>query len=174
MQYRLRIILCLLAAFAIATFATSAAQQSGESKSASQTQPLTIQPTAEVLRKAQTAADKVQNKQDSLSAEELKKMIDREVSKAATLPAPAPAQLPVSQPTKAEGTIQTAASSNLVVIDGAVYIRFNDTIVPMTGGGASGCFSDSTETSAKIEQAKLKFAERLKAEPNKTDSGKKE
>ena len=59
-------------------------------------------------------------------------------------------------------------SGNLMVlIDGAVYYRFGGTIYPMQGGGASGCFDPNVD--ARIQKARMKFAEQSKAEQEKKD-----
>ncbi|MCI0660721.1 MAG: hypothetical protein L0220_06580 [Acidobacteria bacterium] len=45
-------------------------------------------------------------------------------------------------------------TTNIVVIGDAAYIVIGDKLVPMIGGGASGCFdSNGEQTQAKIEKA---------------------
>jgi hypothetical protein len=52
---------------------------------------------------------------------------------------------------------------SFAVIEGAVYIRAGDTIIPMPGGGASGCFMvNEEEARAKIERARAAFAGRIR------------
>ncbi len=115
-----------------------------------------VQPSSDVLVRALLAADSAQNKLEKASAEELKTLIDREIVKSATQVADL----------KKKGEPQT--TDLMVLIDGAVYLKFGDTIYPMPGGGASGCFDSNAAT--KLEQARLKFAEQLKTEK---ESGKK-
>lgn len=142
---------CLLAAVA--------AQQSGESKSPGQPAPHSAEPSADILVRALLAADKVRNKQEKLPAEELKTLINREIAKSATLPS-------VQMADAGQG-IGFQAEDLMVTIDGAVYLKFGGTIYPMPGGGASGCFDPNS--TARLEQARLKFAGQAKS-----DSGKKE
>ncbi|HEX9003461.1 MAG TPA: hypothetical protein VGB07_26370 [Blastocatellia bacterium] len=142
---------CLLAAVA--------AQQAGESKSPGQPAPPSAEPSADILVRALLAADKVRNKQEKLPAEELKTLINREIAKSATLPS--------VQMADARQGIGFQAEDLMVTIDGAVYLKFGGTIYPMPGGGASGCFDPNS--TARLEQARLKFAGQAKS-----DSGKKE
>ena len=126
-----------------------------------------IQPTAEALMKA---ADRAQAKHDEASAEELKKFVEREIAKSAVLPVTTSGQAPVTQtPAKQSQASIPELISNMVFIDGAVYLRIGDSILPLPGGGASGCFSVSSETDAKVQSAKAKFAEMQKAAPVKKD-----
>ncbi len=81
MKYLFGIFLYLVMISAIAT-----AQQSVESKPARQTPPPAIKPTAEVLMKAQAAADKAQSSREESSIEALKKLIRREIAKSVSMP----------------------------------------------------------------------------------------
>lgn len=143
----------------ICLFAVIAVQQGGESKSSSQPALPSTEPSGDILVRALLAADKVRNKPGNLPAEELKTLIDREIAKSAALPA-------VQMATARKNT-GFQADDLLVTIDGAVYLKFNGTIYPMPGGGASGCFDPNS--TARLEQARLKFARQTKS-----DSGKKE
>ncbi|HMV85913.1 MAG TPA: hypothetical protein PLD20_18935 [Blastocatellia bacterium] len=127
------------------------AQQGSEPKPAP-----SVQPSSDVLVRALLAADGAQNKTEKTSAEELKTMIEREIAKSAMQ----------ASELKKKGELQT--SDPMVLIDGAVYLKFGNTIYPMPGGGASGCFDPNAAT--KLEQARLKFVEQLKTEK---ESGKK-
>lgn len=144
-------------------FAAVAVQQAGESKSPGPPAPPSIQPSeqpsgqpaSDVLVRALLAAEKAQNKQEKLPAEELKTMIDREIAKSAT------------QVTDSGESLRIQANDLMVIIDGAVYLKFGGTIYPMPGGGASGCFDPNS--AAKLDQARLKFAEQNKSAPGKKE-----
>lgn len=140
---------CLLAAVI--------AQQGGESKSSSQPAPSSIEPSSDVLVRALLAADRAQSKQEKFPAEELKTLIDREIAKSATLPS--------AQVADAGQGIRLPPDDLMVTIDGAVYLKFGGTIYPMPGGGASGCFDPNSL--ARLEQARLKYAEQRKSEESK-------
>lgn len=63
------------------------------------------------------------------------------------------------KPRKFEGLF----SIPTVMIEGAVYMSVGDTLIPMPGGGASGCFDPTgVETTARIERAKAEWAKRPK------------
>lgn len=129
-----------------------------------------IQPTAETLMKAQAANEKAQAKRDEAATEELKKLVEREIAKSAALPMTTSVQESVTQTsTKPSRSSVAELMANLVVIDGAVYMRIGDSIAPMPGGGASGCFSAAGENDVKVQNAKAKFAEMLKAESVKKE-----
>lgn len=157
MKYILGVCACLF----IATW-----QQEAPPKSAP-----SIQPTAEALMKAQAAADKALAKRDEASTEELKKMVEREIAKSAALPITTMTQdpLPLITPQDKLRDPKLEFTVGWVVIDGALYTRIGHTIVPASGGGASGCFSIPAENEAKIQRARVKFAEMNKAEPVKKD-----
>jgi hypothetical protein len=54
-------------------------------------------------------------------------------------------------------------SISTVVIEGAVFTAIGDTLIPMPGGGASGCFDpDGAATAAKLERARAEWAKLLK------------
>jgi hypothetical protein len=133
-----------------------AAQQGGESKPPA---PPGVQPAANVLVRAMLAADKARNKQEAPSTEDLKRVIDREIAKSVALPA--------TQTDRFKSTGEGKADDLMVVIDGAVYLKFGGTVYPMPGGGASGCFDPNS--SARVEQARLKYAEQNKSEPGKKE-----
>ena len=127
-----------------------------------------IQPTAEALMRAQAAADKAQTKHEQSSTEELKKLVEREIAKSAARPVTTTVQEPVSfaaLPEQAKD-VQAEFKIGMVVIDGAVYIRSGNSILPMIG---SECFLTQEEADAKKQRAKAKFAEMIKAEPVKKD-----
>lgn len=147
-QHLLGMVLCLSLAVT--------AQQSGDSKPASPPAPSNAQPASDMLVKALLGAEGAQHKTEKISVEELKAMLDREIA----------ISLAQAADLRKPGGLQTATP--LVLIDGAVYLKFGDTIYPMPGGGASGCFDPNAAT--KLEQARLKFAEQLKIEK---DAGKK-
>lgn len=130
-----------------------------------------IQPTAEVLMKAQAATDKALARRDEASTEELKKMVEREIAKSAALPITTMTQdpLPLIVPQDKLRDAKLEFTVGWVVIDGALYTRIGNTILPVPGGGASACFSIPSENEAKIQRARLKFAEMNKAEPVKKD-----
>jgi hypothetical protein len=143
MKHLSGIFLCLITAVLMT-------QQEGQSKSTNQAPP-SVQPGTDLLVRALLAADTAQNKQEKPPVEDLKTVIDREIAKSATQVAEL----------KMPGDHQ--AGDPLVLIDGAVYLKFGGTIYPMPGGGASGCFDPNS--SAKLQQARLKFAEQVKTEP---------
>jgi hypothetical protein len=151
MKHLFGVFFCLLAFVAV--------QQGGDSKSSSQPAPLSAEPSGDILVRALLAADKVRNKQEKLPADELKTLIDREIAKSAAVPAVQMATV------RKNAGFQT--DDLMVTIDGAVYLKFGGTIYPMPGGGASGCFDPNS--TARLEQARLKFAGQAKS-----DSGKKE
>ncbi|MFN0107422.1 MAG: hypothetical protein ACKVZH_01095 [Blastocatellia bacterium] len=145
MKYLLSIFACLMVAVSAAT-----AQQEPPKPTPS------IQPTAEALMKAQANTDKAMAKHDEASVEELKKFVEREIAKSAALPV----TITVQEPLKPEiPKTSITFSTGMVVIDGAVYIHIGNVIVPMAGGGASGCFSLPEENAARIQRAQAKFAE---------------
>jgi len=166
MKYLLGVYICLIIAVAVV-----AAQQDIQPR-----QTPSIQPTAEALMKAQAAADKAQAKREEPSTEELKKLVEREIARSAALPVTEAAHDPIPQSVQANPSDpakgknkQIGFLSGLVLIDGALYIRVGNSVLPAPGGGASGCFSTSVENDAKIQRAQAKFAEMTKAEPAKKD-----
>ncbi len=54
--------------------------------------------------------------------------------------------------------LSNRAAGSIVVVEGAVYLTAGDTIIPMPGGGASGCFNPTSETAGRVERAKAKYA----------------
>ena len=151
-QHLLGMVLCLSLAVA--------AQQSGDSKTASPPAPSNAQPSGDMLVKALLAAEGAQNKTEKISTEELKATLDREIA----------VSLAQAADLRKPGGLQTVTP--LVLIDGAVYLKFGDTIYPMPGGGASGCFDPNAAT--KLQQARLKFAEQAKTEKNQSEADKKQ
>jgi hypothetical protein len=150
--------------YLIAATAVAAAQQDGESKS----QPPALQPTGEVLVKALLAAGNAQNKRETPSAEKLKKTIDQEIAKSATAPFTSTPQNPATRTPQSGGKLPYLTLDNqMILIDGAVYFRFGDTIYPVSGGGASGCFDPNSAT--RLQQARIKFAGQNKADHEKKD-----
>jgi hypothetical protein len=146
MQNLLRVLSCLIAAAAVAM-----AQQSGESKP----QSSGLQPTGDVLVKALLAADHAQNKRETPSVEELKKAIDQEIVKSAAFAFSSQISLqPV--PASKDNFPFARLDNQMLLIDGAVYYRFDGTIYPVPGGGASGCFDP--DAAAKVHRARMKFA----------------
>ncbi len=125
-----------------------------------------IQPTAEVLMKA---ADKTQTKREEVSSEELKKFVEREIAKAAALPVATTEHEALKL--QALGGSLNEVKPSIVVVDGLVFWRVGDSIVPMIG---SGCFSTQEENAARTRQAQIKFAAMLKAESGKTEPEKKD
>jgi len=165
MKNLLGVLSCLIAAAALAM-----AQQGGESKA----QPPGLQPAGEVLVKALLAADNAQKRREAPSAEDLRKTIDREIARLAAGPLTPTPQTAGRRPPKPTDRPSLAAplDSLMVLIDGAVYYRFDGMIYPAPGGGASGCFAADAE--AKVQKARIKFAEQLKAEQEKAVEGKKD
>ncbi|MEO6724810.1 MAG: hypothetical protein ABIP14_05865 [Blastocatellia bacterium] len=147
----------------IVAAATAIAQQGGEPK----LRPPALQPSGDMLVKALLAADNAQSKKEPSSAEDLKNLLEREIAKSAALPLATTTQTPVEQGMKAGETFTFTVKGGMVVIDGAVYLRFGDAIYPMVGGGASGCFDPNTD--AKVQKARMKFTEQLKTEQEKKD-----
>lgn len=141
------------------TVASVVAQQGTQPK-----QKPSIQPTAEALLKAQTAADRAQTKSDEPFADEMKKLVEREIAKSAALPVTTTVQEPVNQTLSPEPP--NDAQLRMVVIDGVVYVRVGKSILPIIG---SGCFLTQEEIDAKTQRAQAKFAEMSKAEPVKKD-----
>ncbi|MEP7336517.1 MAG: hypothetical protein ABI977_02025 [Acidobacteriota bacterium] len=157
------VFLCLIVAIAVAV-----AQQGGESKSQQPAQLPALQPTGEVLVKALLAADSAQNKRETPSAEELKKTIDQEIAKSATAPFTSTPQDSMGRMHKPGDKLPSLTlDDQIIMIDGAVYFRFGDTIYPMSGGGASGCFDPNSAT--RLQQARIKFAGQNKADHEKKD-----
>ncbi len=158
MKYVLGIYACLVIAVVCAT-----AQQEPPPK-----QTPSIQPTAEALMKAQAAVDKAHTKRDEPFAEELKKLVDREIAKSAALPVMTTVQEPIKQTVLPDSSKDSALEwkTGLVVIDGVVYLRMGKTVLPMPG---SGCFSTQEENDARTQRAQAKFAEMSKLEPVKKD-----
>lgn len=153
------VFLCLIVAVVVAV-----GQQGGESKA----QPPALPPTGEVLVKALLAADNAQNKRETISVEELKKTIDQEIAKSATAPFTSTSQNPAKRTRQSEGKLPYLTLDNqMILIDGAVYFRFGDTIYPVNGGGASGCFDPDSAT--RLQQARIKFAGQNKAHQEKKD-----
>src|SRR5262249_15576075 len=105
--------------------------------------------------KALLAADHTQNKRETPSLEELKKAIDREIVKSAAF-ASSPQISPKQAPTPKDKFPFATLDNQMLLIDGAVYYRFDDTIYPVPGGGASGCFDP--DAAAKVHRARMKFA----------------
>ena len=62
------------------------------------------------------------------------------------------------------------AKPSIVVVDGLVFWRIGDSIMPMIG---SGCFSTQEENAARTKQAQRKFAAMQKAGSGKTEPVKK-
>jgi len=146
MRNLLRVLSCLIAAAAVAM-----AQQGGESKA----QSSGFQPAGDVLVKALLAADHRQNKRESPSVEELKRAIDQEIVKSAAFASPAQASSKQTLTPRDKFPFATP-DNQMLLIDGAVYYRFDDTVYPVPGGGASGCFDP--DAAAKVHRARMKFA----------------
>lgn len=54
-------------------------------------------------------------------------------------------------------------NDSMIMIDGALYFRADDTIYPIPGGGASGCFEvNPLESRARVERARAAFAKTQK------------
>lgn len=153
MKYLLGIFACLVIVVTVV-----AAQQEAPPK----TTP-SIQPTAEALLKAQAAADKAQTKHEEASTEELKKLVEREIAKSAALPVTTTVQQTINPPVLVK---DQNPGFRMVVIDGVVYLRMGNSIVPMIG---SGCFLTQEERDTKLQRAQAKFAEMKIAEPAKTE-----
>lgn len=67
------------------------------------------------------------------------------------------------------GKLQTASfATEVVVKDGKVYLNLGGMLVPMSGGGASGCFGVSPERNEQIQKEV-----RLQLEKEKADAEKK-
>jgi hypothetical protein len=57
----------------------------------------------------------------------------------------------------------TSTDSGFVMIEGATYLVFGDTLMPMPGGGASGCFDKDAEAkAARLARARAAYAQQLK------------
>lgn len=150
MKDTLRIVLCIAA---LCTFA--AAQQNRELKN----QPPAIQPTAESLMKALAAADKAQGHKDEQSVEELKKTIEREIARSVSQPVAIPMEETTPEPSP-DRLVQSVEEFRILpLIDGKLYIKLGDSILPLVGAGARGCFS----IPAKIEKAMANLAAGKKA-----------
>ncbi|MBS1789940.1 MAG: hypothetical protein JST85_19610 [Acidobacteria bacterium] len=151
----------LFGVFAMLVFAVVAvaAQQNPPPKQAP-----SIQPTAEALMKAQSAADKSQAKNDQPFAEELKQLVEREIAKSAALPVTTTMQQPVKQTLPLAPELSNDTQFKMIVIDGVVYVRVGNSVLPMAG---SGCFLTQEEIDVKTQRAQAKFAEMNKAEPVK-------
>ena len=148
--------------------ATAMAQQGSESKP----KPPAMQPSGDVLVKALLVSDSAQNKKDLPPVEELKKLLEREIAKSAALPFTTTAQTPVVQRAKFGEASTSTVKGGMIVIDGAVYLRFDDAIYPMIGGGASGCFDPDAE--ARWQKARMKFAAQVKVEQEQSVREKKD
>ncbi|MCI0692006.1 hypothetical protein L0337_08375 [candidate division KSB1 bacterium] len=60
-------------------------------------------------------------------------------------------------------TFELKFTIGFVVIDGAVYTSVGDELIPLPGGGASGCFDPTgVATAARIERARAEWAKRPK------------
>lgn len=60
-------------------------------------------------------------------------------------------------------TSQRAPGAGWVMIEGAAYLVIGDTVVPLVGGGASGCLDkDAEATAARLARARAAYAQRLK------------
>lgn len=59
-----------------------------------------------------------------------------------------------------QGTSAGLFSGSIIVIEGAVYTSIGDMLMPLPGGGASGCFDPNA--AAKIERARAEWAKRQK------------
>ena len=88
---------------------------------------------------------------------------------AAQQPAPLPINeekiaAPLSNPVApAEQNEKLANSAGLVMIEGGIYIAVGDTLVPLPGGGASGCLTtDANASAARLARARAAYAQRLK------------
>lgn len=58
---------------------------------------------------------------------------------------------------------QLKSGADWVVIEGATYLVLGDTIVPLPGGGASGCLDkDADATAARLARARAAYAQRSK------------
>jgi hypothetical protein len=146
MKNLLRVLSCLIAAVTVAM-----AQQSGESRP----QSSGLRPTGDVLVRALLAADHAQNKREMPSVEELKRAIDQEIVKSAAFASSS--QISSKQaPTPKDKFPFATLDNQMLLIDGAVYYRFDDTIYPVPGGGASGCFDP--DAADKVHRARMKFA----------------
>jgi hypothetical protein len=153
MKYLLGIFTCLVIAVAVVT-----AQQETPPKPTP-----SIQPTAEALMKAQAAADKAKTRRDEPLAEELKKLVQREIAKSAALPVTTTVQEPVKQTVQPEtpSRLKMEFKTGLVMVDGTAYMRIGNIIVSMPG---SECFLPEAESAARLQRAHAKFAEIMKTE----------
>ncbi|MEK7830854.1 MAG: hypothetical protein AAB401_07200 [Acidobacteriota bacterium] len=114
-----------------------------------------IQPTAEALMKAQTAADKALAKRDEDSTEELKKLVEREIAKSAALPVTTTVQEPVKL------TVKLEFKTSVMMVDGSPYLRIGNIVVAMPG---SECFLPEDVSAARFQRAQAKLTELMKAE----------
>lgn len=128
-----------------------------------------IQPTAETLMKAQAANEKAQAKRDEAATEELKKLVEREIAKSAALPVTTSVQEPI-QPSKSSIPIP-GLKTEMIFVDGGAYMRIGNVIVAMAG---SECFLTEEAVIERRKRVAAKFAEMDKAEPAKSESGKKD
>lgn len=153
MKYLIGIYTCLVLAFA--------AQQEIPPKPS-------IQPTAEALMKAQAANEKAQSKRDDVTAEELKKMVEREIAKSASLPVTTTVQEPV-KPTATPDLLKDVkldSQTMMIYVEGGAYMRIGNVVVALAG---SECFLTEEEVLARRKRVQAKFDEMQKADPAKTE-----
>jgi len=163
MKYLIGICLCLLPGISFA-----AVPQSGAVKPRRPAPVPAIQPTAQALMKSEFGGDKEGNREDQ-SVEELKKTIEREIAKSAALPVATSIQEITAQTIPPRPVPELTRPYNLLVIDGALYVKFGDTIIPISGGGASGCFSTAPEKTSGAEAVKAAGAEQKAGDRGKSN-----
>jgi hypothetical protein len=164
MKNLFRVFSCLIIAAA-----TAMGQQGSQSKP----KPSALQQTGDVLVKALLAADSAQSKKESSSAEALKKTIDQEIAKTVVSSFAWSTQIPTRRILKPEDRVSILTANDLMVlINGAVYYRFDGTIYPMPGGGASGCFDPNVDE--RVQKARMKFVEQSQAAQKKEIEEKKD
>jgi hypothetical protein len=56
------------------------------------------------------------------------------------------------------GARRAIPSGSLLLIEGALYMPVGNTVLPVPGGGASGCFDPGTDSATRVERAKARFA----------------
>ena len=109
------------------------------------------------------ATPSAQQKTDQQSAPDIRAKIESLVKSQSQQPVPTSDDKITVPLVRKRPKFDGLFSARTVMIDGAAYTSIGGVLIPMPGGGASGCFDPTgVETTARIERANAEWAKRPK------------
>ena len=104
-----------------------------------------------------------QQKIDQQSALEIRAKIESLMNAQSQQPVPTSDDKITAELVRKRPAFEGLFSIRTVMIDGAVYTSIGEILIPMPGGGVSGCFDPTgVETAARVERANSEWAKRPK------------